>query len=267
VSAAAPARVSFRRRFASNVPSIRLHTLRAIFSVLPLCLAAPAEAQLAASATVESDYRIRGVSLTDGRPDLSLSIAYDHDSGAYAGASAIGGRGAHDGLEMLGYVDYFGYAAHVGAGQAWDIGVSNANITDYIKSNYEGYGQYYGKQYAIRYGEFYSGLIFEHVSAHIYYSPSYLGEGLRTVYVDIDGAVRPGRRWRLFGHAGALTPVGGRVGSDSNHERYDLRTGAAMQFSHGELQLSWTAASPEEDYPAGYRQRRDAIVLSTTLFF
>src|SRR5205809_7860424 len=55
-----------------------------------LAAAGPAAAQLNASLGVVSDYRLRGVPLTQGRPAVTLDVGYDHSSGAYAGATVIG---------------------------------------------------------------------------------------------------------------------------------------------------------------------------------
>ena len=67
-----------------------------------------AQAQFSASVGVESDHRFRGVSLSDGEPDLRLSVAYDHASGVFAGASATRVEfmlGRHS-VQLLGYAGY-----------------------------------------------------------------------------------------------------------------------------------------------------------------
>jgi uncharacterized protein (TIGR02001 family) len=238
------------------VPAPRFHTLSVIFTVAPLLLAAPATAQLGVSVSADSDYRLRGVSLSDGKPDLSLNVSYDHSSGLYGGASLIGVEGLHGGVRLLGYVDYIGYAARFDKTNAWDFGVTNSNYREELT-----------RPYNYSYTEIYAGFIRDDFNAHVYYSPNYLGEGVSTVYLDVNGTVRPAPQWRLFGHVGALTPVSGWAGPDSRREHYDLRAGVAAEFRGGELRLAWTTTSPDLDYPLGHRQGRAALVLGAALFF
>ena len=234
----------------------RFHTLSVVFTVISLLLAAPAAAQLGISVSADSDYRLRGVSLSAGKPDLSLSVSYDHSSGFYGGASLIGIEGLHGGAQFLGSVEYIGYTARFDQTNALDVGVTNSNYRLDIT-----------RPYTLNYTEIYAGIVRDDFNAHIYYSPSYLGEAVGTVYLDLNGAVRPARHWRLFGHVGVLTPVNGWAGSGSRRESYDLRAGVAAEFRGGELRLAWTATSPDLDYPVGRKQGRAALVLGAALFF
>jgi uncharacterized protein (TIGR02001 family) len=237
------------------VPLLRVHTLSIVFAGLPLCAATAAEPQVGGSASIESDYRYRGIPLTDGKPALSLSISYDHDSGLYAGASAIGASGAHNSVR-IGATEYLGYVARVSTRTAWDLGVTHSDFR--VNS---------AERRSFDYTELYTGVIKDHVSAHVHYSPNYFGQGVSTVYVDLDGAFRPARQWRIFGHVGVLTPVNGSASPGSYRERYDLRAGVAAEFKGGELQLAWTTTRPDLAYPAGHTQNRDALVIAATCFF
>lgn len=210
---------------------------------------------MAGSASIESDYRYRGVSLTDGKPALSLDISYDHDSGLYAGASAFGAPSAHDSVQV-GATEYVGYVARVSPRTAWDFGATHS---EFEMSS--------AKRSSFEYTEIYTGVIKDHISAHVHYSPDYFGQGASTVYVDLDGAFRPSRRWRLFGHVGLLTPIEVPASSGSHRERYDLRVGVASDFARGEVQLAWTSTGPGPAYPEGHSQDRAALVVAATFFF
>jgi uncharacterized protein (TIGR02001 family) len=234
----------------------RRHTLSVAVVLLALSLAAPASAQLGFSASVDSDYRFRGLSLSDGKPDLSLNLAYDHPSGFYAGASAIAAEGVDGGVRMFGYLEYAGLTRRIDAHMSWDAGVSNS---EYLEKPYSGYRS--------DYTELYAGLSVDSVSAHVYYSPSYLGAGLSTIYVDLNGAYRPARHLRLFGHAGLLTPLSGSADLGGRRERYDLRAGVAADFGGAEMRLAWTATGPGAGYAAGFAQGRDAVVVGASYFF
>ena len=65
----------------------------ALTTLLPL-VASPAAAQVGVSASLLTDYLYRGVSLSDGRPAASLTLSYDHPSGAYGGLTASSARWA-----------------------------------------------------------------------------------------------------------------------------------------------------------------------------
>jgi len=221
-----------------------------------LSLAIPARAQIGVSLSAETDYRYHGVSLTGGKPDLSLNLSYDHGSGLYAGASAIGTQGPRGDVRALGFVEYVGFVARTGAETAWDAGVNHSNLTvDVIRP------------YTYDYSEYYVGLLKNNYSFHLYYSPNYLGQGVNTIYADLDGAVRPAAHWRLFAHAGVLTSTGGGRAPDGRQERYDVRAGVAAEFGGGEVRLAWTAISPYAEYPAGRMQSRDALVLGASYYF
>ena len=245
-----------------------------VSAVLSFGLTAPARAQLVATATLESEYRLRGVSLTDGKPDARFGLSYDHDSGVYGGVSAVVGEIAGGDVKPLGYIGYLGFAKRTPNGLTWDFGVTTSHITLNIPAQLTSYSSAgvpstikYIQRYPVDYSEVYAGIAKRDLSMRLYLSPDYLGQGLRTAYLDVTGAVRPTSRLRLYAHAGALTPLGGRPGPNSGREYYDVRTGAAWEFHHGEIQLAWTATTPQVRYPVGYRQTRSALILSATGYF
>ncbi len=252
-----------------------------LFAII-LALSATAHAQLVGSAVVESQYRLRGVALTDGEPDLRLGASYDDPSGAYVGASLIGGETAHDGVHGLGYIAYLGFAKQTGNGLTWDIGATTSQINLYLRKNplqssnpqSAGYGQTGGLigsartfHYRADYSEAYGGLAWGSTSVHVYASPDYLGQSLGTAYLDVTETVRPLTHLRLYAHAGALTRLVGSAGIGSEGEHYDLGAGAAWEMRHGEIQLSWTGISPQVQYPFGYSQPPSAVILSVFGFF
>jgi uncharacterized protein (TIGR02001 family) len=227
-----------------------------MLAVAMLSLAAPALAQVSASATATSDYQYRGVSLSNGMPALSVNVAYDDASGLYFGASATGEATAHSGAQMLGYVEYLGFAGRANPNLTWDVGVINQSVNGYD------YGPY-----KVRDTEIFGGLHASRASYYIYFSPNYFGDGVSTLYLEADPALQLARRWRLFGHAGVLTPLGGRGGPDSRREQWDFRAGVAVEFKAGEVQLAWSARLPGADYLAGHLQNHDVVVVAATCFF
>jgi uncharacterized protein (TIGR02001 family) len=207
------------------------------------------------SAAVESDYRVRGVSFSDGNPVLSLNLAYDHQSGVYGGVSATAVATHHLGVEILGDVVYLGYAGHMDAETSWDVGVTNSNVSVYPDIAYR-----------YNYTELYAGVTRNGISAHVYYSPHYLGGGAQTLYAEVNGAWRPARRWRLFAHVGVLTSLGGGL-TYTGHTLFDARVGVAREFGRCELHLAWTTTSAVPYFPPGYPQSRNALVFGAIYNF
>jgi uncharacterized protein (TIGR02001 family) len=217
---------------------------------------APVRAEVGVSVAAASDYRFEGLSLSDGRPVLSASLAYDRSDGIYAGATAIAVFAHHGGVQPLGYVVYLGYSRRMSPTLSWDIGVANGGVSQFLD-----------KRYVDEYTQIYAGLTKGDVSAHVYYSPSYFGESGGAVYVEVSGAVRPAPRWRLFGHAGLLTDLGDHGEPDHSQVQVDARAGLAREFKNFELRASVSATSPAPIFPPGYRQARQTAVLEAVAFF
>ncbi len=215
------------------------------------CDARAGEGQLGGALSLDSDYRLRGVSLTDNQPAIGASLTYDHASGAYAGAAVVA-HDAPDGGRLLGHMEYAGYALRGRGGYDWDVGVNNQDFTPY------------GPQRAhLRYSEVYVGVSRGDLSARVYYSPNYLRSWGTTAYLDLNGVLRPAASWRLSGHAGALIPAGG--GAAPVRTRYDLRVGVARDFKAGEIRAIFTTAWPT---PHALSSRAaPALVVGASVFF
>ena len=202
---------------------------------------------------LDSDYRVRGVSYSDGQPSLSLSLAYDSAAGIYGGASALGVDTRHSGIRALGYVIYLGYARRLGPDRSIDFGVSNSQLSTYLD-----------RRYSATYSEIYVGGAYRNISAHLYYSPRYIGEHGSALYVDVDGAVHPARQWRIFAHAGVLRPLASVY---SGRNRVDFSVGVARRFKAFEAHVQWGATAPGAYYPESHRQRASALAAGIVAFF
>jgi uncharacterized protein (TIGR02001 family) len=206
------------------------------------------------SVGLQSDYLYRGRTLSDGRPALTLNASYDHRSGLYAGGALTAQQTRRDGMEIINRVAYAGYVARPKTGPAWDLGVTNSHVVDYR----------FGER-TFDYSEAYAGLLTDHVSLRVYYAPDYYDSGIRTLYTDLGAAIRPTQDMRLFGHVGALTPVGGRRGPGARRTRYDFSAGVARRVRSWEFSLSWARVAPA--VYVGGRKERDTLVAGAAYFF
>jgi uncharacterized protein (TIGR02001 family) len=221
-----------------------------------LCLASRAWSQVAGSATLTSNYLYRGVSLSDGLPALDLALVYDAKSGLYLGGSLIGEVTRREGAEILGHQEYLGYALRLNPRSTVDFGVSNLNYRSYVYP--------YGGADAT---EVYLGWVTGPLNYYLHYSPNYFRPGARTLYGEVNGTIRLPRRWRLFGHVGVLTPLGGAY---EEKERYDVRAGVAVAVKRLEAQLAWATSRPDPPYAAyiGTQARgRGVVALQLSWFF
>lgn len=266
--------------------SARLYLIAAAVVAFGPIAPAIADDQLSASATLESQYRLRGVALTNDEPDARIEVSYDHSSGAYVGISLLGGKTVQDEFRGLGFVGYLGFAATTASGISWDLGTTISEINIYLRPPL--YSTPRPTQYATQspgypasqpanvldaihyradYSEIYGGISWRDTSVYLYASPDYLGLSLRTVYLDVMQSFRPIRHLRLYAHAGVLTPLDGSGQPGNDREHYDLGAGAAYEFHRGEISVAWSGIAPQVQYPVGYPQKRSVVIVSATGFF
>lgn len=215
---------------------------------------AQAWAQLTGSATLVSDYRFRGVSLSDDRPSAQLAFGYDLPaSGWYAGGMMSSVRlDPQQAAQLLGYA---GYARRLTADLSWDAGVRYTRFTG-------------AESYA--YAEAYAGLSYKQWVGRIYYAPNYFGSGSPALYAELNGSHALVRGWYVFGHLGYLRR-GGDVASDhTSRFRSDVRTGLGRTLAPWDIQLGWATvhgargAELAYGYPVDAGVTRNAWILSVS---
>ncbi len=211
-----------------------------------------ARAQFGASVGVESDHRFRGVSLSDGQPDLRLSVAYDHASGVFAGASATRvefTRGRHA-TQLLGYA---GYVTRALFDLNAEVGVTSSTFSGDTRYDYS---------------EAFVGVSSERWGVRLYYAPDYFGFDQATAYAEVDANTPLTSRWRAFGHIGVLGAVRGARSDDRSRARYDTRLGVGCSVLDAlDVQLAWVSATRGGPYVVEYGNRRRTWVLSAVASF
>lgn len=188
--------------------------------------------------------------MSQERPTASLDLAYDGPGGIYAGIAGAGVATAHDGLQALSLREYAGYAKRLNGGPTVDLGLTHAAYTEY-----------YGGRDGTEYSEIYAGLIARHFTARLYYSPSYFSGHDKSLYGELETAVRPARSWRLSAHAGVLTRLQGDSPAGVRPTQFDWRVGLARAVRSFELELAWSGAGPDKPPYARY-QSRSGLVLA-----
>jgi uncharacterized protein (TIGR02001 family) len=220
------------------------------FAVLCLGSGTAAQAQLGVNLAADSDYRFRGVSLSESRPSLRASFNYDAPNGCYGGASATrvelaqGDRYA----QLLGYA---GCVVPAGVGKHLEAGATFSHFTG--DSSYD-------------FAEGYLGVLAERWSARIHFAPDYFGRHVSTAYGEFDIHTLLDENFRLFGHVGAIVRTGGD-GGGASRTRADVRLGAGWVLHGLDLQIAWLAASRGGPYPAVYDKRRGAWVAGASYSF
>ena len=220
-------------------------TVGAARPLLALALAAAcgiASAQASYTASLMSDYRYRGVSLSGERPSASLSANMDFASGAYAGLSVAKARMRYTRVESQ-VSSYAGFARRVGERFAWDVGV--------VDTRYGGGARY-------NYQEAYAGISADRVAARVSVSPHYFGVGRRSVYTEVNGSYPLSDSVDVFGHAGYLRRDGGRM---------DYKVGVSKALEMWSVQLAYVGAREQALYPALAQDRAKRVVLTTTVSF
>lgn len=194
--------------------------------------------------------------MSSGEPAASIAVSGDFRGGLYGSLIGIVGSTERDGLKPLAYIADVGYARRLKGDASWDVGVVTSGVR-----------LYQNRRYTFTYTQIYGGLSKGDFSARLFYSPSYLGEGDGSLYLDVNGAVRPAPTWRLTAHVGAFSTLHGGSETPMDQARLDLRAGLVRDFGAFEGHVFLTTTFPNPAYPTGLRQPRRAIILGATYTF
>jgi len=203
-------------------------------------------AQVSGSVALVSDYRFRGVSLSDRGPAVQASLAYDRSDGWYAGAFASTlrfGRTAQAHAQLL---TYAGHAWRLRDGLDAEVGVD--------------YSAFFGGASGYDYPELYAGLASDRVSGRLYYAPRYFDEETPVVYAELNLAQPLSERVRVLAHLGGLRR-GTSAETDRGLEqhRLDTRLGLGASLHDFDLQLAWVRSEGETGHYASYPACPDCV--------
>lgn len=233
--------------------------MRLIPGMALVLLAVPAFAQVTGSVAVHSDYRHRGVSYSERDPAAQATVAWDHASGLFAGASAtsvkIEPSYTDTRLQALYYV---GFARDMWRDWNWEAGV--------LRYTYPGSKSVPSWDYT----EWYVGLDRGGSSLRLFQSPDYFAEGGRSWYVDANHSVPLRDHLALTLHLGFL-----RLGHDyfrddrqDANSRFDARIGLSYTWKQVRFDVGAVGVSRISDDCLGDPHLcRPGLVASATWTF
>lgn len=232
---------------------VRKRHLVRFSATVALFLAAPASAQLAGSIGVDSDYRLRGYSLTDDQPALTAQIAYDHPSGAYLNLTGLAGVGHY--TRALGVIGDAGYAKRLNDRVTVDGGILRYQV-----------GEAAPGKTPFRYTEVYAGAYVGRVSGRVYYSPDYRESGSSTLYAELEAGLEPATNWRVSGHVGLLNYLDSSYLHGRGSTDADWRVSVSRQFGKFEVHSALSTGYPRS-YSGNRVDKSVAFTVGASLSF
>ncbi len=228
--------------------------LRWALAPLTALVATASLAQVSGTASLLSDDRFRGVSLTQGHFAAQLDVACDHPSGLYAGAFASNVEfDPAIGQEAQG-IAYAGYARRLRSGWSLDAGAAYSDF-----SNDADY----------RYWELHAGVASDTFSARLYFSPNYFGGSIHTVYAELNGSYRLTERFRAVGHAGLLQAFAGATDqSGGSHPHADFLAGVEYRMQPFSVQVARVFSDGASSiYPVNGSHTHGVLTLRVSMGF
>jgi len=213
-------------------------------------LAQAAHAQLSTTIGVDSDYRYRGVSLSNSNPSPRLTLNIEGAERWYAGASATRASLTRQDTypQLTAYAGWLAGAVDRGSVEIGAVGSHFAGSSGYD------------------FVEGYVGLLAREWSARLYLSPDYYGRSVATAYVELNAHVPIDERARVFAHVGALAPLRSAAG-EAGKTRGDASVGAGVVLGGWDLHVAGVAATRGGPYPAVYNGRRSTVVVGAAFSF
>lgn len=217
---------------------------------------APAGAQVGVVASLYTDDRFRGVSVSEGRPVAMMDLSYDAANGLYAGLSGSVVFSHGNRFEALGVILNGGYARQLSSGLMADVGFVHTRY-----SHYSGVGT--GREY----NEIYAALSGKLVGGRIAVSPNYLGRSRWTAHGEVFGHVDLTRVTSLTGDVGVLLPLQHPVDQERYEPQFDGRVGIAQRLGRTTLHADVTARTGSSAVYGVRGYGRVALILGVSRAF
>ena len=200
-----------------------------------LSIVRTASAEVSGTVTVVSDYRYRGISLSDNDPAAQLGVTYDDPLGWYAGAFVSTIKSSAYGTTGVQAIGFGGYAWRMPSGLSLEAGADYSVVTASPRYDYP---------------EVYVGFAYQNLTGRAYYSPRYLGQDYGAVYGELNFAPPLFDTVRLLAHVGVLDSEAKTIYGDRSPPVIDFAIGAGVDWQGFTLQLSWVGVNR---YSPAYR--------------
>lgn len=218
-----------------------------------LSIASSVLAQLSGTVSVVSDYRYRGISLSDNEPAAQLGFAYDFVQGWYAGAFVSTVESAIYGEQGVQAISFAGYAWRMPSGLSLEAGADYSVVTATPRYDYP---------------EVYVGFAFQNVSGRLYYSPRYFGQDSPGIYGELSVAQPLLENVRILAHVGVLSSDAIKRYGNPSGPLVDGAVGVGIDWKGFSLQLSWVGVNQSSGAYAGNGiKRRSGPVVSLSRSF
>ena len=217
--------------------NIRRHAISCLVCTL-VCVAhfASAQAQIDGSAAAVSDYRFRGVSLSDKKPALQGQIAWTGGSGVFAGMFVstvrLGSNGNNPGLSLQ---PFGGYTAPISSTWSWSAGLAGYLFTGEISGG------------SPHYAEVFARLGSENLQFGVYLSNDYAGTGAPSAYVSASASRSLTDTVSVVAQVGWLVtgPADPYHSTYNDTQQFDARIGVVFDFRQVVLEVSVVGATSD----------------------
>jgi uncharacterized protein (TIGR02001 family) len=244
--------VPARRHAAHNCKATK-HAIVLGVACLLSSVAESGIAQLTGSVSVVSDYRYRGVSLSDNEPAAQFAVTYDHATGWYAGAFVSTVKSPAYDTRGVQAISFAGYAWRMPSGLSLDAGADYSIVTAAPRYDYP---------------EVYAGFAFQNVSGRVYYAPRYFGQSPGAVYGELNLAQPLLENVRVLVHVGALDSAANKYYDNPSGVLIDGAVGIGVDWQGFSLQASWVGVNHSSGaYAVNGIERRRGLVVAVSRSF
>ncbi|MFZ6676161.1 TorF family putative porin [Undibacterium sp. Xuan67W] len=215
-------------------------------------LLSTAYAQVSGSVAVVSDYLYRGISLSNNKPVPQVNLVYDDPQGWYLGgfASKVKINNQNNGEDQL--LFYGGYSQRMESGVVWELGATNSLFPKVSNFNY---------------AEIFAGITIDNLNARIYWSPDYIGQSVKTAYIEVNGDRQIRTYLDIFFHIGLLRSLSAAT-TYTAINRPDARIGFGTNFAAWKLQLAWNITGKNSSRNSSYgNQAHTNFVINANYLF
>jgi uncharacterized protein (TIGR02001 family) len=240
-------------RHAAHNCKTRKHAIVLGVVGLLLSMADSSRAQLSGNVSVVSDYRYRGISLSDNEPALQLGVNYDDATGWYAGAFVSTVKSTAYDTRGVQLIAFAGYAWRMPSGLSLDAGADCSVVTAAPRYDY---------------AEVYAGFAFQNVSGRLYYSPRYFGESAAAVYGELNLAQPLLENVRLLAHVGMLNSKANKYYGNPSGALVDGAVGIGVDWQGFTMHVSWVGVNQSSGaYAVNGIERRRGLVVAVSHAF